>query len=210
MGMPRKRPFADIEQQYVYIWKVLEEIIYIGRGKNRRGVCTELVLKRRNLKMFDYVISIGGISKITTEVIKAINREEAKLLEKEMIIRFSPRFNIVPGSGGYSGMHTEQGLENIRKAKIGKPLPKETRRKMSEKLIGNKRRLGLLHNDETKIKISKAGIGRKLSEEAKRNISKAKIGEKNPMYGVPSPRKGVVLSEETRRKISESHLRRKR
>jgi hypothetical protein len=75
-------------------------------------------------------------------------------------------------------------------------------------MLGNTRLLGHKHSEETRLKISTSSKGRKLSEEAIENIRNAKLGDKNPMYGKPSPRRGVTLSEETKHKLSEAAKRR--
>lgn len=65
--------------------------------------------------------------------------------------------------------------------------------------------------EETKRKLSisnkgenNPNFGQPMSEEQKRKISEAKKGSKNAMFGKPSARRGCVLSEETKRKMSES------
>lgn len=75
---------------------------------------------------------------------------------------------------------------------------------------------GLVFSEESKAKISKAGLGRRFSEEHKAKIgdagrgrthseeSKVKISEAR--RGVPSPRKGVSLSEAIRQKIRAANL----
>lgn len=92
----------------------------------------------------------------------------------------------------------------------GKKLSAETRKKMSISLKGNKNMLGKKLSDETKRKMSLAGKGKiitaetrkKLSElatgkiptvEARKKMSEAQTGKKHPH------------SDETKRKISESH-----
>lgn len=69
------------------------------------------------------------------------------------------------------------------------------------------------------LKIAGSTLGLKWTDEGKERSSKAKTGIKNPAYGIPKTKemkerisntlKGRIFSEETRRKISESHKYRK-
>ena len=131
---------------------------------------------------------------------------------------------------GIGRTHTEETKEKIRQGNIGKMVSKETRKKIgngnrgkqlspeskkkvSLSLLGNKRRLGILHSEETKHRLSEVRVG-------------IMVGELNPMYGKPSPTRGIPLSlerreklrkfrlgetasEETRRKMREIHFRKK-
>lgn len=73
---------------------------------------------------------------------------------------------------------------NIKPKGERRPLPEETKRKISNSLKGNKL------SEETKMKISEANKGRIFSEKHKRKMSEAN--------------RGKILSEEHKRKISES------
>lgn len=61
----------------------------------------------------------------------------------------------------------------------------------------NNHRYGVKLSEETKKKISESNKGRRCSTETRQKMALAKIGK-------PSPRKGVVVSEETRRLQSEA------
>jgi len=89
----------------------------------------------------------------------------------------------------------------------------ETKRKISESLIGNQRNKGKNHTEETKRKISEALIGNQRfkgknhTEESKRKMSEALKGRKlsgEHIRKMSEVRKGKKHSEETRRKISEA------
>lgn len=79
--------------------------------------------------------------------------------------------------------------------------------------------LGRKHSDETRKKIGKAALGRKLSIKTKRKISQGNRGKKytketcqkisEAKMGYPSPMKGKHHSEESKRKMRESRLRKK-
>lgn len=84
-------------------------------------------------------------------------------------------YNITPGGEGFHGSHTEKTKEKLRKW---------------NSLEENKLRIG--------VKVREALKGKKHTEQRRRNESLAKTGEKHPCYG-------KHLSEETKRKISESN-----
>jgi 5-methylcytosine-specific restriction endonuclease McrA len=90
----------------------------------------------------------------------------------------------------------------------GHIVSEEVRKKISNSQMGNSYHLGKKHSKESKQRMSETRTGRytgenspsfgkKHSEESKRKMSEAKMGK-------TSPRKGVILTEETKRKISES------
>ncbi len=60
------------------------------------------------------------------------------------------------------------------------PMSKEHRKRISDSLMGNKRRQGIPHSDEIKKKISEAGLGRTyvMSDEHKAKLSIARQGAK--------------------------------
>lgn len=85
-------------------------------------------------------------------------------------------------SGEKNGMYGRHH-SNITKQKIGekskeKIFTEEYRKKLSEAMSGNKRRIGFKHSEETKNKISKALKGIPLSQKNKLGISKALKGRK--------------------------------
>lgn len=86
---------------------------------------------------------------------------------------------------------SEEAKEHLRKINLGKRYPKEINMKKGLHAKGKKR------PKEVREKIRLKHLGKKFSVEHRRNLSLA-------MKGRPSPRKGVNLSEETKRKISES------
>jgi len=76
----------------------------------------------------------------------------------------------------------------------GSKSSEETKRKISESLIGNKRGVGRVASEETKKKMKKPH--KKFSAETKQKMSESLIGNKRCV--------GRVLPEETKRKISEA------
>jgi group I intron endonuclease len=88
-----------------------------------------------------------------------------------------------------------KNLYNIRiKAESNQGLKAswETRKKLSKIRKGRKLKL------ETRLKISLAHKGKKLSQKTKNKLSKINKGKNHPKYGIPH-------SEETKKKIGDSH-----
>jgi len=76
-----------------------------------------------------------------------------------------PEYNITPNAG------SSLGYKHID----------ETRRKMSEALIGNQRTLGYKHTEEARQRMSEAHKNPSL--ETRRKNSKIHMGKRNHMYG---------------------------
>ncbi len=112
-----------------------------------------------------------------------------------------------PQYGKHKSDETKRKLSASLKGKLsgekhpfyGKHLSEETKRKISESGKGQKR------SNETKRNISKALMGHKVTDEARAKMSVAKKGK---YCGVNNPLYGKHLSDETRRKLSDSHKRR--
>jgi hypothetical protein len=80
----------------------------------------------------------------------------------------------------------------------GKKLSDEKRKCISISLIGNKRSLGYRHTEYAKNRIGQSGLGRKKSPEACKKISQR-------LKGRIGTRLGAKLTEETKKKIGDSH-----
>lgn len=188
------------------LWKIGERCYRHLKYRVHNNHVAHVIAKIRRCGDEPYVVKI--VTKISNE--EACVEEIRIIKELGMRIDGGQLCNLHPGGNGGrpSVIWTEASKQKLRDSMIGRRWSLESRQKMSETMMGNKRLLGHTHTNETKLKISIAGKGRILSEEARINISMAKKGSKNPMYGKPSPRKGVVVSEETRRKLSEAAKRR--
>lgn len=128
-------------------------------------------------------------------IMENLTLEEAKLKEKEFIKLYGRRdlglgtlVNLTDGGEGTFGVIRIKGKKHSE----------ETKRKMSEAHKGKK------HSEEHNKNVSKAKlgkIGKKHSEETKKKIGKASKGNKHNL-GKVSNRKGVILSEETKKKLA--------
>jgi hypothetical protein len=110
--------------------------------------------------------------------------KEAKNLEIIMIFKFDTFQNGYNSSIGGDGNSGHKGQISWIK---GKHHSEETKKKISLSLKGRKM------PQEIKDKISKSTKGKKLSKEHKEHIGQSNLGRK------------VIISEETKKKMSESH-----
>ena len=83
---------------------------------------------------------------------------------------------------------------NLRNGGAHGKFSEESRKKMSEKLKGNKYSLGYKHTEESKKKMSESQKGKFVSEKTKAKLSKSLLGKN----------KGKICTEETKNKISNS------
>ena len=109
-----------------------------------------------------------------------MNQKEKELVSESLV--FDPMsYNMaVGGEGGphYKGRkHSIETIEKIRASQIGRvrPCSEDARKKISEKLKGNKSKTGLAVSADTKAKIAKAMAGRKHSEETKAKLREARL-----------------------------------
>src|SRR4030067_3110222 len=81
----------------------------------------------------------------------------------------------------YGRHHTKEARDKIRKGHLGIKMPPRS--------------------DEFRQRMSKIHKGKVVSEETRRRISESRMRK-----GIPSPRKGVKLTEETKQKLREANL----
>lgn len=112
--------------------------------------------------------------------------------------------------GRLNADHITKMVEAARRSNTGRRHTEETRAKVSRALLGNSRRRGVRHAPEIVERLRQQSLGRAHSPEARAKISATKTGAKNPMWGRPSPRRGAVLSDEARAKISRARKARSR
>ncbi|MCR1933536.1 NUMOD3 domain-containing DNA-binding protein [Clostridium tepidum] len=189
---------------------------YIGQKKFREkwqlylgsGVALKNAIKKYGRENFNR--DIVDIAYSSDE----LNDLEIKWIENYKAYESDDFYNIADGGksgntfAGKSDKEMKVIKNKIRNSRIGVPLKKETKIKLSKIFKGRK------FSDETCKKISDSLTGRKLDEETKRKISKTRKlngfskGKNNPMYGVhlcgeKHSLYGTHLSEERKQKQSQ-------
>lgn len=193
-----------MEKGYIY------KIICLTTGKLYIGQTLRTIEKRwkrhiRDAKKgsehkFHRAIRKYGEENFTIEELLAVSaptKKELKAqldsLEIEYISRFNTRekgYNSTDGGEGTAGrVCSEESRERYRQANMGERNPS----------------FGKACSEETKEKVRKARLGKassmkgkKHSDRARQKISESHAGERNPNFG-------KTASKETRRKLSEAH-----
>lgn len=193
-----------MEKGYIY------KIICLTTGKLYIGQTLRTIKKRwkrhiRDAKKgsehkFHRAIRKYGEENFTVEELLAVSaptKKELKAqldsLEIEYISRFNTRekgYNSTDGGEGTAGrVCSEESRERYRQANMGERNPS----------------FGKACSEETKEKVRKARLGKaspmkgkKHSDSARQKISESHTGERNPNFG-------KTASKETRRKLSEAH-----
>lgn len=185
----------------------------VGRNKVGHGLIITEAYKRYGRDSFLYDRIATGID----------NRDTLNFLERLWIKVFDCRapngYNIEMG-GSDKGEMAQSTKDKLRKAFLGRPMPEETKRKISASMRGeNSPFYGRKHTPEAIAKIVAANIGKTviITKEQKRKIGAANAGKNNGMYGkkhteetkkkfagrVPSKYwLGKKLSEEARSRMS--------
>jgi len=189
----------------------LFEPIYIGKGQNERYLEHIKYLKKHTNDHFKKKINRllkEGFSKQDIEnhilIYKDnLTEQEAFDLEAKLIkeigrsdLKLGPLTNHTNGGDGVSGyIFKSEDRRKISDSKIGKKRSEETKRKISESLMEH------VVSEETKNKMRK-----ERSEESKNRMKRNHAdfsSEKHPNFG-------KHLSDETKRKISDSKIGKKR
>lgn len=147
-----------------------------------------------------------------------LTEEEAKQLEQTCIVAFETYgnygYNSTFGGDGILGL-SQESRKKLSKSQIGHIVTQETREKIS------KTKKGCIISQETRKKISKANKGREFSEEHRKKIgianhnrviskeTREKISNANKGKKAWNKGKTNIYSEESKRKMSESHKRKK-
>lgn len=136
-----------------------------------------------------------GATSFTFSFYIACKKSDLLFYEQRCFDVLKPEYNLLPTAGSPRGYkHTAESLMKQRIAQIGRKHSDETRQKMSRSAMGNQRTLGRHHSAESRQKMGISRIGIPRPHEVKEKISKAL--------------KGIPLSVEHRKKISEGLLRR--
>jgi group I intron endonuclease len=131
--------------------------------------------------------------------------------EQGLIDAFCPEYNISPTASSQLGVkRSEETRRKISEAKTGKKMPpksEELRRKISE---ANRRRFS---SKEARRKVSEKhkGTNHKFSEQGLENLvvaNKARVWSVEDRARMSEIKRGHIVSDETRRKISETKKRR--
>lgn len=203
---------------YVYVHSRLSsgQPFYIGKGTGKRCISES----NRNKYWLNIVSKDQGF--VTSFIAQDLDEELAILIEIEAIALYRQRgfglVNMTNGGEGVSGFvfteeqklkmsNSHKGVKlsethriNSSLAKIGRIVSQQTRDKISKTNKGTKPSpFAIARSIETKK-------GSRLTEQHRANISSSLKGRPKPKRIGPSPLKGRVFSEETRRKMSIAHL----
>ena len=187
--------------------KIKPERVYVGSSINmikRWWAHNDDLSKRRHPnRILQNHFNKYGENDLQYSIVCECSEDVLLNREQEYIDKWNPYFNI--GKTARSPMlgrtHTDEARAKIGKASIGRrgalgykctPEQVETRRKNSMRPC----------KDETKSKIGQANKGKKQTLEQVENNKRLRL---EYFKTHPSPRKGVVLSDSTRIKISEGH-----
>lgn len=185
--------------------------IYIGQTKrnfNRRmneylsDACNESEKNKNYNKFISNAIRKYGWGNVKKEILFTTSEEFVDELETMLIAEYNSadkRFGYNIESGGHKNKHhSEETKKKISKSKKGNKLSEKTKEKISKALKGKNHPLwGKTHSNETILKMKKSHIGKKNSKESILKMKKSHIGKKGYWTG-------KQLSEETKKKKSES------
>lgn len=200
---------------YIYITtNNINGMKYIGKHKSDKFDCKYLgsgILLRKAIKK--YGIENFKVELLqSAETLKELNSLEIEFIEKYNCAHDSSFYNLSKGGDGGDTVSYLTPLEkryfykNRPNGMTGKKHSEETIKKISESLKGKKK--GIPKSEEHKRKISEGNkgkhTGRESSFKGKKHTEDSKEKIRQSRLGKPSPRKGVELSSETIKKISES------
>lgn len=174
---------------------------YVGQTKN---------FKRRENNWRDYYTKYGnkqitsdrekyGLENFKVEILAEVEtREEAWDLEQKFTLEYNTKYpngyNMSNGGKSPTGtIRTEEDKMNMSKAQIGKTIPDEIRKKISEGHKGKKPwNTGKHLSEEHRKKISEGNKGKITSDETRKKLSEANKGHKMP--------------ESVKKKLLETHI----
>lgn len=203
----------------------------IGSLRNRWSQHKSTAKRRLKLNFHHSIALYGPEMFIIEPVAFTFTKSHADQLEEEWIIRLNTtdrNFGYNYTFGGEGARHVPETCEKISLSKIGKPGRKftdEERQACSERQKGEKgNNFGKSASEETrkKMSLSHSGennhcfglvgelhphFGHRHTEEHKENIRLRMSGPNNPNYGkrgIDAPGFGRIVSDEARKKISDS------
>lgn len=155
---------------------------YVGKTKDLKKRWNQHVWELNNDKHFNKYLQNAwnkyGANNFIFSILEYVETEDERNIKEDYFIKKLE--TIVP-----NGMNFKGGGWG------GGSFSDETRKKMSDNMIGNKRSLGNKQSEETIQKRIASTTGKKRSEEVRRKMSKAKAG--------------IKLSDEHKKKLSISH-----
>lgn len=193
--------------------KIYESLIHKGKSRNEELPVFEThhILPR----------CIGGSDNV--ENLVRLTPEEHYLAHLLLVKMYPGEIKLVYAANIMSGYHSNGKVTNksfgwirrrLSNGKKGVPRPLECVEKMKRSLKGRKL------SEDHKKKIGISGTGKKRSEETRRNISlgntgktwsiERRLAKSESMKGKPGFRKGMTMSEESKKKLSESQKMRHR
>lgn len=183
--------------------------VYIGQTcqnpKNRFG---KNGYRYKNCTLFYNAIQKYGWDNFRHEILfEGLTQEESNQKEIELIREYRSNersFGYNLQEGGNNGSPTDETRRRMSDWQIGKVLSEETKQKISMSRMGQK------DSDDTKNKKSNSQKGKRLSQETKAKLSKVRAEkvtneQREQMRQLGFLNKGKTHSEETKRKMSESH-----
>ena len=156
---------------------------YVGQTVDNRKVGHGLAItdayKKYGKEVFEYEKICTGVA----------NRNTLNYLERFWIAThntIAPNGYNIESGGTNKGEVAESTKQKLRELNLGRVVPMDVRKKISESLKGSKNPFyGKTHSAEALAKISAANVGKTvvISEEAKKKIGAANAGINNGMYG---------------------------
>lgn len=138
-----------------------------------------------------------GAENFNITILVRCPKEYCVKLEQWFIDNIKPQYNILKKA--YSSLGYKHSVETLKKIREGRR--KYIFTDQHRKAIGEAHK-GIKFSVQQRENISKSLLMKPKSKTTRMNMSKAKVGK-------PSPRKGVKLSDEIKRKMSESAKNRK-
>jgi group I intron endonuclease len=193
--------YNDTYCVYVHINKINGKM-YVGRtinGDNPEKRWGSDGFGYKKCPLFWKAICKYGWNNFEHEIIaSALTKNEADNFERLLIDKLRTRdrnygYNLTDGGDGFTGEFTYEHRKHMSEAQRNRPpRTEETRRKLSEAIKGEKHPFYGKHlSEEHKKKIGDAQRGIPVTDVARMNMCKGQ--------------KGHIVTEETKRKISESH-----
>ena len=193
----------------------------------QRGHLSEARTGRRNAPLYNAIRKYGEDNFKASVLEECFSQKELNEREKHWIQKFGTLvpsgYNLLDGGGSKAHkQETKDKISKIRRKQIaeglvagftGKSHSEKTRRILAEKSQGNQNAKGQVRNLEWKEKQRQSHLGKKHTKEHKRKISESLKGENNPNYGKrasETSRFGIKVSEETRQKLRDAWVRRKK